>query len=81
MCYNTRIVNPTTRRFALGALAALAAAPAAAQQPRPADRAPQLAMVLPADGPASAARLEQLFDAAALRRGLAVPSAVVVPRR
>ncbi len=82
MWYNSSIVNSMSRRLALGALAALAAVPAAAQEPRSAlpARGVSPALAFPAGGPAAAARLDQFFDAASIRQALGDGSVVNAPR-
>ena len=81
MWYNRAIVNSPIRRLALGALAALAAVPAGAQEPRttPARGGAQLAFALRAPGLAASGRLNQVFDAAASRPALSAPT-VAAPR-
>src|SRR5471030_2314970 len=79
--YTRCIVNSTSRRLAMGALAALAAVPAAAQEPQTAlpARGSPMAFAFPASGMAAASRLNQIFDAAAARQALSNPF-VAAPR-
>ena len=65
----------------MGALAALAAVPAAAQEPQTAlpARGSQMAFAFPATGMAAAGRLNQIFDASAARQALNGPI-VAAPR-
>jgi soluble lytic murein transglycosylase-like protein len=79
--YNEVIAYFTKRRLILGAAAALAALPAAAQEPQLAAQAHggPLGFAFPAAGPAAAGRLNQIFDAAARRQSLPGP-VVAAPR-
>ena len=79
--YNPNIAYFIKRRLILSAAAALAAFPAAAQEPSLAApvRGPQVGFAFPAPGAAAAGRLNQIFDAAALRQSLP-GSMVAAPR-
>src|ERR1035437_170396 len=73
--YNEGIAYFTKRRLILGAAAALAAFPAAAQEPQLAVQAhgAPMGFAFPTAGPAAAGRLNQIFDAAARRQSLPGP--------
>lgn len=72
MWYTSFIVYFTSRRLALGIVAALAAAPAAGQEPQAAlpARAGQAAFAFPAARAAAAGQLNQVFDAEAAHGAL-----------